>query len=91
MGINRHDGFVGTTIFPGHSPDFFDQKHHVVVSAKLSLRVSVCAASDDLTQLGGSYAPAPRLADRRTLRNFYQHNYRYVWTYTTCKLYIKAR
>ena len=29
-----HDGFVGTTIFPGYSSDFFDNKHHVVVSAK---------------------------------------------------------
>lgn len=30
--------------------------------------------------LGGSYATTPRLAERRTLRNFYQHNYRYAWT-----------
>ncbi|KAF9651042.1 hypothetical protein BDM02DRAFT_3154603 [Thelephora ganbajun] len=30
--------------------------------------------------LGGSYATTPRLAGRRTLRNFYQHNYRYAWT-----------
>ncbi|KAI0087770.1 DUF323 domain-containing protein [Irpex rosettiformis] len=29
--------------------------------------------------LGGSYATIPRLADRRTLRNWYQHNYPYAW------------
>lgn len=29
--------------------------------------------------IGGSYATAPRLAERRTLRNYYQHNYPYAW------------
>lgn len=29
--------------------------------------------------LGASYATVPRLAGRRTLRNFYQHNYPYPW------------
>ncbi|KAI0345952.1 DUF323 domain-containing protein [Trametopsis cervina] len=29
--------------------------------------------------IGGSYATVPRLADRRTLRNYYQHNYPYAW------------
>lgn len=29
--------------------------------------------------LGASYATIPRLADRRTVRNFYQHNYAYPW------------
>ncbi|KAJ2964177.1 hypothetical protein NUW54_g14250 [Trametes sanguinea] len=29
--------------------------------------------------LGASYATIPRLADRRTVRNFYQHNYPYPW------------
>jgi formylglycine-generating enzyme required for sulfatase activity len=29
--------------------------------------------------LGASYATIPRLASRRTLRNFYQHNYPYPW------------
>ncbi|KAG9311989.1 C-type lectin protein [Chiua virens] len=29
--------------------------------------------------LGGSYATMPRLATRRTVRNFYQHNYPYPW------------
>ena len=41
-----HDGFIGTAIFPGYSPDVFDQKHYVVVSAKPSLRVSACAGGD---------------------------------------------
>ncbi|KAH9843532.1 C-type lectin protein [Rhodofomes roseus] len=29
--------------------------------------------------LGASYATIPRLGDRRTVRNFYQHNYPYPW------------
>ncbi|EMD39793.1 hypothetical protein CERSUDRAFT_112059, partial [Gelatoporia subvermispora B] len=29
--------------------------------------------------IGGSYATIPRLADRRTVRNYYQHNYPYAW------------
>ncbi|CCM05601.1 uncharacterized protein FIBRA_07829 [Fibroporia radiculosa] len=29
--------------------------------------------------IGGSYATIPRLAERRSLRNFYQHNYPYAW------------
>lgn len=29
--------------------------------------------------VGGSYATIPRLAERRTLRNYYQHNYPYPW------------
>jgi len=29
--------------------------------------------------LGGSYATLPRLAERRTVRNYYQHNYPYAW------------
>ena len=30
--LDTHDGFAGTTIFPGYSSDFFDTKHQVVVS-----------------------------------------------------------
>ncbi|THH27007.1 hypothetical protein EUX98_g7189 [Antrodiella citrinella] len=29
--------------------------------------------------IGGSYATIPRLAGRRTVRNYYQHNYPYAW------------
>ena len=29
--------------------------------------------------IGGSYATIPRLAERRTVRNYYQHNYQYAW------------
>ncbi|CCL99008.1 uncharacterized protein FIBRA_01016 [Fibroporia radiculosa] len=57
--FDTHEGFEGTTIFPGYSSDFFDTKHQVV--------------------LGASYATIPRLGDRRTVRNFYQHNYPYPW------------
>jgi hypothetical protein len=31
--MEEHEGFVGTSIFAGYSSDFFDTKHHVVVSA----------------------------------------------------------
>ena len=31
--LDDHEGFEGTTIFPGYSSDFFDGKHQVVVSA----------------------------------------------------------
>ena len=30
--LDTHRGFKGTAIFPGYSADFFDTKHHVVVS-----------------------------------------------------------
>jgi len=29
--------------------------------------------------LGGSYATIPRIAERRTVRNWYQTNYPYAW------------
>lgn len=42
----------------------------------------LCALWDDLLispQLGASYATIPRLGERCTVRNFYQHNYPYPW------------
>ncbi|KDQ20887.1 hypothetical protein BOTBODRAFT_100423 [Botryobasidium botryosum FD-172 SS1] len=30
--------------------------------------------------IGGSFATIPRMAQRRSFRNFYQHNYPYAWT-----------
>jgi hypothetical protein len=33
-------------------------------------------------QLGASYTTIPRLASRRTPRNFYQHNYPYSYPYS---------
>ena len=32
-----------------------------------------------VTKIGGSYATMPRIAERRTLRNWYQRNYPYAW------------
>jgi len=29
--------------------------------------------------LGGSYATLPRMAERRSVRNWYQRNYPYAW------------
>ena len=45
--FDTHDGFVGTAIFPGYSSDFFDQKHHVVVSAKPPLYSIVLTVTGD--------------------------------------------
>lgn len=53
------DGFQPSTLYPGYSADFFDDKHQVV--------------------LGGSYATIPRIANRRTFRNWYQKIYPYAW------------
>jgi formylglycine-generating enzyme required for sulfatase activity len=69
--------FADITFVSRYSSDFFDGKHHVVVSHFMLLSML------DLTrlsiQLGASYATIPRLAGRRTLRNFWQHNYPYAW------------
>lgn len=75
--FNTHDGLSPTEHFPGYSVDFFDGKHHVVVS--LGRPSSCCRLTQWVMQLGASYATIPRLAGRRTARNFYQHNYPYPW------------
>ena len=31
------------------------------------------------TKIGGSYATIPRIAEHRTMRNWYQRNYPYAW------------
>lgn len=91
--FDTHPGFEGTTIFPGYSSDFYDGVHHVVVrvSSLTSIVFSLTCPLLSFTypiyfrplpllvQLGASYATIPRLADRRSLRNFYQHNYPYAW------------
>ena len=59
------------------SADFFDNKHHVVVSISSPLLLVLLWLIS--FQLGGSFATLPRLAQRRSLRNFYQHNYPYAW------------
>ncbi|KAG1742298.1 uncharacterized protein EDB91DRAFT_1279204 [Suillus paluster] len=58
--LDRYDGYVPSTLYPGYSSDFFDQSHQVVI--------------------GGSYATIPRIAERRSVRNWYQRNYPYSWT-----------
>jgi hypothetical protein len=56
--------------------DFFDGHHQVVVCYTFQ----VCLIStDSLSQLGGSYATIPRIAERRSFRNWYQRNYSYPW------------
>jgi formylglycine-generating enzyme required for sulfatase activity len=75
--LDSHDGLSPTEHFPGYSTDFFDGKHHVVVS--LAVASSCCRLTQWVMQLGASYATIPRLAGRRTIRNFYQPNYPYPW------------
>lgn len=93
--LEKHEGFVNSDLYPGcvlvawkppfdlnwlctrYSADFFDGKHQVVVSNSYYLDIA-CFLSTIL-QIGGSYATIPRLSERRTLRNYYQHNYPYPW------------
>ncbi|GAA5797533.1 hypothetical protein EDC94DRAFT_599050 [Helicostylum pulchrum] len=55
-----YEGFKPSTIYPGYSSDFFDEKHQVI--------------------LGGSWATHPRIAERRSFRNWYQSAYPYVFS-----------
>ncbi|KAI6016236.1 hypothetical protein EDC04DRAFT_2903331 [Pisolithus marmoratus] len=57
--LDKHEGFVASSRYPGYTADFFDGAHNVV--------------------LGGSYATIPRIAERRSFRNWYQRNYPYAW------------
>ncbi|OJA14471.1 hypothetical protein AZE42_05285 [Rhizopogon vesiculosus] len=58
--LDKYDGYVPSTLYPGYSSDFSDETHQVV--------------------LGGSYVTIPRIAERRSMRNWYQRNYPYSWT-----------
>lgn len=62
-----------------YSSDFFDSKHQVVVSSQPRIRSGYPTDEPCVCQLGGSFATVPRLAQRRTVRNWYQHNYPYAW------------
>lgn len=44
--FGSHHGFAGTAVFAGYSSDFFDQNHHVVVSAKPFLIVARAVTDD---------------------------------------------
>lgn len=57
--FSPYDGYEQSTLYPGYSSDFFDNKHYTV--------------------LGGSWASAPCIAERKSFRNWYQSNYRYAW------------
>ena len=50
--FDAYDGFKGTAIFPGFSSDFFDQKHHVIVSAKFSVFMLVVTVDDSRSLVG---------------------------------------
>jgi L-histidine Nalpha-methyltransferase / hercynylcysteine S-oxide synthase len=74
---DKHDGFEVSSLYPGFSADFFDTHHNVVVREEcycFHLHVLIKWPS----KLGGSHATTPRLAERRTLRNWYQRNYPYA-------------
>lgn len=68
-----YEGYVPSEIYPGYSADFFDQKHYVVVSQLLRTWRGALIG----VQLGGSYATVPTLAGRKSVRNWYQSNYRF--------------
>ena len=61
-----------------YSTDFFDTKHQVAVRITFLELYLVLIDVVGSLQLGASYATIPRLG-RRTVRNFYQHNYPYPW------------
>ncbi|KAG6849281.1 hypothetical protein H0H93_009801 [Arthromyces matolae] len=73
--FDKHEGFVPSKLYPGvssdadirYSMDFFDGGHQVVTLIDIH------------DQLGGSYATIPRMAERKTFRNWYQRNYPYPW------------
>ncbi len=56
--------------------DFFDGAHQVVVR---SFDFSWAGMKLTTFQMGGSYATIPRIAGRRSVRNWYQRNYPYPW------------
>lgn len=75
--MDAHEGFVASTLYPGYSADFHDNKHHIVVRL-LSFKVNFLTEAI-LFQLGSSFVTIPRIAMRRSYVNFYQHNYLYAW------------
>ncbi|KAG6865949.1 hypothetical protein C0991_010204 [Blastosporella zonata] len=77
--FDTHEGLSPTNLFTGYSTDFFDTKHHVVVRLLRDPAFCVLTMRPSDIQLGASCATIPRLASRKTLRNFYQHNYPYSW------------
>ena len=80
--LDTHPGFEGTGIFPGCVCFlwFIERSILSVLTTGWVLRYS-SDFYDGKHQvvLGASYATIPRLGDRRTVRNFYQHNYPYPW------------
>lgn len=76
--FDKFEGFETSTLYPGYSTDFFDTHHNVVVRGpRFWSLLSVAHTAG--TKIGGSYATMPRIAERRTLRNWYQRNYPYAW------------
>jgi L-histidine Nalpha-methyltransferase / hercynylcysteine S-oxide synthase len=76
---DKHDRFEGSTLYPGFSSDFFDTHHNTVVRGESSSYSFPCMCSRRDSKIGGSYLTTPRLAERRTLRNWYQRNYPYAF------------
>ena len=76
--FRRPPGYVTNEALPGLLDRLF--RREAPGCGKPSVSRSML---DDLSkhseQLGASYATIPRLAERRTVRNFYQHNYPYAW------------
>ena len=77
--FDKYEGFETSTLYPGYSTDFFDTHHNVVVRALGFGHYYFPLTHGARTKIGGSYATIPRIAERRTLRNWYQRNYPYAW------------
>jgi hypothetical protein len=60
-----------------YSMDFFDESHQVVVRKIFTPGLSLF--SPFVEQIGGSYATIPRIAERNSVRNWYQRSYPYAW------------
>lgn len=90
--FDMYDGFYQSRVYPGYV--FVALKNKVLISGQIFLRLlrrkasscrklgfmcTVFERSYTISQIGGSYATIPNLSERRSVRNYYQHNYPYPW------------
>ena len=81
--FEKHQGFAQSKLYPGYVQS---SVHDLPVFIRwlIGLRGNRRYSTDFFDThhqvvIGGSYATIPRLAERRTVRNYYQHNYPYAW------------
>jgi formylglycine-generating enzyme required for sulfatase activity len=75
--FDSYEGYVPSKLYPGYVGT---QSYNLLADILLNLRYSK-DFFDGAHQvvLGGSYATIPRIAERRSLRNWYQQKYPYPW------------